>query len=372
MTGFSADGFVMSTPQGYSVGWICGITTDYVSAQTLLDEVHDRPEYIAPDDHNDYTLGKIGKHNVVLAVLPMGEYGASSAAKVAKYLMLSFPNIRVGLSVGIGGGAPSKRNDIRLGDVVVSIPYNGQGSVLQYDPCKPIESQSFPTILDRPPLILRTAVNGLQAEYETKGRQFEKTINKALEEEPRLRRRFKRPDPISDKLYCSDFTSPADMGSTCTLLSEDDSFRQVSRPVRSHQDSNNPVVHYGLILSGNHLMKDALLRNKLAAERGVLCFEMEAAGLIQNFPCLVIRGICNYADTHQSKEWQGYASMVAAAYAKDLLSRIAPQRMESETKAKDILIGSDHDTNATFGKKNSGLQIGVNYGPINGVNFGAQ
>jgi len=361
----------MSIPEDYIVGWICGITTDYVSAQALLDEKHGPPEYTTPGDHNDYTLGKIGKHNVVLAVLPMGEYGASSAAKVAGHLMRSFPNIRVGLSVGIGGSAPSKRNDIRLGDIVVSIPYNGQGSVLQYDPGKPIQSQSFSTILDRPPLILRTAVNGLQAEYETKGHQLEEAISKALEKEPRLRRRFKRPDPISDKLYRSDITHPADMGSTCTLLSQDNSSRLVLRGLRTHQD-DNPVVHYGLVLSSNQPMRDALLRDKLATERDVLCFEMEAVGLMQNFPCLVIRGICNYADAHQSNEWQGYASMVAAAYAKNLLSRITPQIIERETKAKDILMGSDYHTHAKFGKKNSGLQIGVHYGPINGVNFNTQ
>lgn len=357
----------MSRPEDYSVGWICGITTDYVAVQALLDDNHQPPEYLHPDDKNDYTLGKIGKHNVALAILPIGEHGASSAAEVAKYLMRSFPNIRIGLSVGVGGGAPSQNNDIRLGDVVVGIPYNGQGSVLQYDLCKTIQSQSYPTILDRPPLILRTAVNGPQAEYETKGHQLEEAVNKALEMKPRLWKKFKRPDPISDKLYRSDIY-PADIGPTCTLLSQDDSSELVLRDLRTYQD-DNPVVHYGLVLSSNHLMKDALLRDKLAAERGVLCFEMQAVGLMQNFPCLVIRGICNYADTHQNKEWQGYTSMVAAAYAKDLLSRITPQRMESETKAKDVLMGSDH--HATFGRKNYGLQIGVNYGPINGVTFGS-
>jgi nucleoside phosphorylase len=58
-----------------------------------------------------------------------------------------------------------------------------------------------------------------------------------------------------------------------------------------------------------------LIRDKLAAERDVLCFEMEAAGLVNHFPCLVIRGICDYADSHKNKEWQGYAAVVAAAYA---------------------------------------------------------
>ena len=57
---------------------------------------------------------------------------------------------------------------------------------------------------------------------------------------------------------------------------------------------------------------------------GVLCFEMEAAGLMNSFPCLVVRGICDYADSHKNKRWQGYAAGAAAAYAKEVLSVIPP------------------------------------------------
>jgi nucleoside phosphorylase len=63
---------------------------------------------------------------------------------------------------------------------------------------------------------------------------------------------------------------------------------------------------------------------------------MEAAGLMNNFPCLVIRGICDYSDSHKRKDWQGYAAMVAAAYAKDLLSRIVPSQVEAETKMSEL------------------------------------
>jgi nucleoside phosphorylase len=99
------------------------------------------------------------------------------------------------------------------------------------------------------------------------------------------------------------------------------------------------MIHYGLVASGNQLMKDALFRDKLAAEMGVLCFEMEAAGLMNNFPCLVIRGICDYSDSHKNKEWQGYAAMAAAAYTKDLLYQVAPQQVEAEKRIKDIILG---------------------------------
>ncbi|KAL6690215.1 hypothetical protein J3F84DRAFT_390043 [Trichoderma pleuroticola] len=67
----------MSNPHNYTVGWICAITTEYVAAQAFLDEKHEGPDYISPNNNNDYTLGKIGKHNVIIAVLPNGEYQAS-------------------------------------------------------------------------------------------------------------------------------------------------------------------------------------------------------------------------------------------------------------------------------------------------------
>lgn len=110
---------------------------------------------------------------------------------------------------------------------------------------------------------------------------------------------------------------------------------------RSPRDKyeNDPVIHYGLIASADQLMKNAMIRDKLAEERGVLCFEMEAAGLMNFFPCLVVRGICDYADTHKNKEWQGFAAMMAAAYARDLLRLVIPEQVQAREKADDVLLG---------------------------------
>lgn len=119
----------MSNPNDYTVGWICALSTECVAAQAFLDEQHEEPEYVSPNDNNAYTLGRMGKHNVVIAVLADGEYGISSAASVARDMLHSFPNVRIGLMVGIGGGAPSSKHDIRLGDVVVSAPRDGKGGV---------------------------------------------------------------------------------------------------------------------------------------------------------------------------------------------------------------------------------------------------
>jgi len=330
----------MSNPKDYTIGWICAITTEYVAAQVFLDEKHDGPEYVSPNDNNDYTLGKFGKHNVVIAVLPDGEYGISSAASVAKDMLHSFPNVRIGLMVGIGGGAPSPKHDIRLGDIVVSAPRDGKGGVFQYDFGKTIQDQSFqPTgFLNQPPTVVRTAVSGLKADYEIKGHQLEEAINSILEDNPRLRKKYQRPDLNSDRLYQTGVTHRTNDGANCAVVCSNDPSNLIPRHERA-KDEDNPVIHYGLIASANQLMKDAFIRDKFAKEMDILCFEMEAAGLMNQFPCLVIRGICDYSDTHKNKEWQGYAAMVAAAYAKDLLYRIPPNKVEAENRISDLLSG---------------------------------
>ncbi|KAH7113449.1 nucleoside phosphorylase domain-containing protein [Dactylonectria estremocensis] len=313
----------MSQPNDYTVGWICAVSTEYVAARAFLDEQHEGPEYVSPNDNNDYTLGKIGKHNVVIAVLPDGEYGTSRAASVASDMMHSFPN-----------------HDIRLGDIVVSAPRDGKSGVLQYDFGKTIQNRSFQRtgVLNQPPAVLRAAVNGLKAQYESKGHRHEEDINNILEKNPRLQKKYSRADPSSDRLYQSGFVHPVDADSSCAAACGTELSKLILRSERT-QDEDNPAIHYGVIASGNQLMKDASVRDKFAAEEDILCFEMEAAGLMNHFPCLVIRGICDYSDSHKSKEWQGYASMVAAAYAKDLLCRIAPNRVEAEKKFGDILYG---------------------------------
>jgi nucleoside phosphorylase len=331
----------MSNPIDYTVGWICAISTEYVAAQAFLDEKYKGPKHVSTNDNNDYTLGKVGEHNVVIAVLPDGEYGTASAAMVASNMLHSFPNIRIGLMVGIGGGAPSSKHDIRLGDIVVSAPRDGNGGVFQYDFGKTIQDQSFQTtgFLNQPPAILRTAMSGLKATYRIDGHQLEATIDNILKKKPRLREEYKRPDPGNDILCQPEIIHPANDATSCATVCGNDPSKLVLRAERN-EDEDNPKIYYGLIASANQLMKDATVRDRLAAEMDVLCFEMEAAGLINHFPCLVIRGICDYSDSHKNKEWQGYAAMTAAAYAKDLLYRIPPNKIEDEKRIEETLSNS--------------------------------
>ncbi|KAF2023522.1 purine and uridine phosphorylase [Setomelanomma holmii] len=321
----------MFDPNIYTIGWICAILPELVAAGAFLDEKHEAPDNLPVHDSNDYTLGKIGKHNVVIAGLPNGRYGTTSAANVAKDMLRSFPQVRLGLMVGIGGGAPSDKDDIRLGDVVVSSPGNGSGGVFQYDFGRTMQDRDFQTTgsLNQPPTVLLQAVGGLRAQYKTLGHEIDKAINDILKKNPRLQKEFARPDIGTDRLYQSTVVHPLNNDVGCATICSNNLSNMVQRSPREQWD-DDPAIHYGIIASGNQLMMDALVRDMIVKERGVVCFEMEAAGLMDNFPCLVIRGICDYSDSHKNKEWQGYAAMTAAAYAKDLLGRVLPNKVEAE------------------------------------------
>ncbi|RKK44347.1 hypothetical protein BFJ69_g18332, partial [Fusarium oxysporum] len=179
---------------------------------------------------------------------------------------------------------------------------------------------------------------GLEAEYELEGHQLNAHVDRALEQWPRLRQKYSRPPADSDRLYRSDIVHP-DSSDGCADVCSNDPACLVDRKERGEQE-DDPAIHYGLVASANQLMKDALARDKLAASMDVLCFEMEAAGLMNHFPCLVIRGICDYSDSHKNKEWQGFAAMMAAAYAKDLLRQIPPSKVEAEKPISEILSSS--------------------------------
>ncbi|ETS82683.1 hypothetical protein PFICI_04559 [Pestalotiopsis fici W106-1] len=328
----------MSDPKSYTVGWICALETELVAAASFLDEEHDDPDYLPVNDNNAYVLGRIDKHNVVMAALPNGQYGLVTAATVARDMVRSFPNVRIGLMVGIGGGGSCLKHDIRLGDIVVSCPSSGSssGGVFQYDYGRAIQDSRFIVTghLNQPPQFMLAALNTLKAQYRRRGNDIEKAIKDVLASNTRLQADFKKPDPSTDRLYNTGYKHAGVKEQECTTLCD---ASELARSPERSEDRDNPTVHYGIIASANQLMRDANLRDKLSAEHDILCFEMEAAGLMNQFPCVVIRGICDYSDTHKNKDWQGYAAMAAAAYAKDLLRKIAPNKVEAKRKLTDFL-----------------------------------
>lgn len=318
------------THEDYEVGWICALPEELAASRAMLDECH---QSLPPSlsDPNCYHLGRIGDHNVVIAGFPAGVVGLVPAANVAIRMLASFKSIRFGLMVGIGGGVPSDEQDIRLGDVVVSRPTLTSGGVVQYDHGKAMEEGVFLRTgsLNAPPEILLNAVGSLQSEHMLHDDKLQEYVEDMVQRYPRMND-FMHPGEEHDRLFEADYIHVSG-ARTCERCRNSN---VIERPQRS---STRPLIHYGIVASGSAVMKSAARRDQISRELKVSCFEMEAAGLMNNFPCLVIRGICDYADSHKNDRWQRYAAATAAAYAKELLGIIAASRLHSTPTALQAL-----------------------------------
>ncbi|KAH8423604.1 uncharacterized protein LDX57_001364 [Aspergillus melleus] len=324
------------TNDDYTVGWICALAIELAASQAMLDEIHpDLP--LEPGDSNIYTLGRMGQHNIAMVCLPEGTTGTNAAATAANDLLRSYRKVRFGLMVGVGGGAPSLPNDdpfkdVRLGDVVVSTPQGSHGGVIQYDFGKTVAQGNFIQTgsLNKPPSVLLAGVAKLKANYMRGSQKLGSYMTTMLEMYPSMETGFVYPGKDCDQLFEADY-SHVDMRSKCDKC---DQTRTLERESRM---TDGAAIHYGLIGSANQVMRHGSTREKLRRQHEVLCFEMEAAGLMENFPCIVIRGICDYSDSHKNKRWQGYAAVTAAGYAKELLSYIPSDTVKSTTDAAKIM-----------------------------------
>jgi hypothetical protein len=91
--------------QVFQIGWISALLIEAAAAAEMLDEEFGLLERQDAADSNTYTLGRIVKHYVVIACLPGGQYGTTSATTVANNTLHTFSkSLRIGLMVGIGGG----------------------------------------------------------------------------------------------------------------------------------------------------------------------------------------------------------------------------------------------------------------------------
>lgn len=299
----------------YRVGIICALPKELMAVRALFDDNHDTPRALT-SDINQYSLGVMEQHWIVAACLPNGEYGTNSAASVATNMLRSFTSIQFYLLVGIGGGVPSEKNDIRLGDVVVSRPTGNCPGVIQHDLGKGEEGRPFERTgsLRPPPRVLNTAVSSLCSDPDLPPNPLAHhlgTIAARLKGFPKYKRP-ERPDVLFQAACADCQARKVSQGECCHLR------QRVPRPTVA------PVIHYGLIASGNCVVKDAAIRDRLA-EEDVLCIEMEAAGVLNIADGLVIRGICDYCDAQKNDDWQEYAAASAAAYAKLLLRFVTRQ-----------------------------------------------
>ncbi|KAH2164907.1 hypothetical protein KXW37_007154 [Aspergillus fumigatus] len=276
------------TYNDYTVGVVCAMGFEMSAVRYMLDDEHPRLP-TKQGDSNLYILGELSGHNVVIAWLP-GTQGKGAAAIVANNMQRTFASIKWRLLVGIGGGVPSRTHDIRLGDIVVSMPEGPFGGVVQYDLGKDVEDGfTLKGFLLPPPPILRSAV--------------EKFCKNSL------------------ALQITNSHQQTRMFSSNQIT--------LMYLIRSHVGD----IHYGLIASGDRVMRSAMKRSKTGREIGdILCFEMEAAGIMTEFPCIAIHGISDYADSHKSDIWQNYAAAAAAGCAKELLSYLNPEDRQVQPK----------------------------------------
>ncbi|KAI0867515.1 ankyrin repeat-containing domain protein [Hypoxylon argillaceum] len=298
------------TDSDYTIGWIAAIDVERAAALAALDEEHESlPQQ--EGDSNSYSFGTIGRHNVVITSLPQGGYGTVNAATVASNMHRSFPSLKEYLMVGIAGGAGvTGTADVRLGDVVVG------SKVVQYDLGKDLSDGDFKTtsIPLKPSPRLLGAVQALAARHMLASSQIPAILRQMSERYLDMKGSTGR-ELLQDQLFDAAYHH-AGSNEDCSAC--DRSYLIDRKPRKS-----NPKIHTGVIASGNAVIKSPSTRDRLVREHNALCFEMEGAGIIENLRCLVIRSICDYADSHKNKRWQPYAAAVAAAYAKELLGEIA-------------------------------------------------
>lgn len=311
----------------YTVACICPMGVELAAVECMLDDSY--PHLPSSRDTMSYIPGRIGEHFIVIAVMP--ETGNNRAAAVATQLLNDFPSIRFGLLVGIGGGVPSEAHDIRLGDVIISKPTDTFGGVVQYDRGKQTAGPQFVRTgsLTKPPSLLLITMGHLESKHRKEGSKISVYLSDMLKKWPNMEEEeYTHQGVEKDDLYEASYNHNG--GATCKNCDKD---KLVDRG--GPRKNDKPKVFYGTIGSGNMVIRDGTTREQLQHDLGILCVEMEAAGLMDEFQCLVIRGICDYADSHKNKRWQPYAAATAAAYMKELLLMIPAAQVTEIERAAD-------------------------------------
>ncbi|KAL6821372.1 hypothetical protein V8C40DRAFT_250194 [Trichoderma camerunense] len=341
-----------SSRHEFKIAILCALPLEASALQGLFDAHWDAEKYGKEQvDTNAYSLGVLGSHNVVLVHMP--NMGKVAAAVAAANLRTSFRGIQLALVVGICGGAPfGPSGKLFLGDVVIS------EGLVQYDlgrrlPNTFVRKDTPGENLPRPRPEVRAILTKLQT---AQGRQ--QLQNEMLEHLGLLRQRpglrIPYPGSTNDRLYKSNYLHRHRLPSECAICFNDDGedlchlaieatceelgCRELDpRPryrIINTSNESHPSVHFGFVATGDTVMRSGKDRDSIAARDNVIAFEMEGAGVWETFPAtLVIKGVCDYADSHKNKTWQAYAAATAAATTKAFLEHWStttglPQNLE--------------------------------------------
>ncbi|KAI7909609.1 hypothetical protein M9X92_011536 [Pyricularia oryzae] len=311
--------------QDFEIAILCALTVEADAVLSLFDKCWDEnadghPYDKAIGDPNAYTTGLVGCHNVVLTHL--GGIGNVSAAGAAASVRMSFPNIKLGLVVGVLCVVPSgfTEDERVLGDVIIS------EAIVQYDFGRQYADRFVRknTLLDvqgRPNQEIRNLLQKLKGQFHRK--QLQEQMAKHLEslqngDSPKYKYSGKEDDLLFPPRY-----RHVNDDKVCKVCC--DTSKKVKR-TRLHPNVANPMpmVHFGIVGSGNSVIKSSEDRSVLATPDGLIGFEMEGSGVWDSLPCVIIKGACDYGDSHKTKVWQPYAAATAAACTKAFLEHWAP------------------------------------------------
>ncbi|KAI1354799.1 purine and uridine phosphorylase [Xylaria sp. FL0043] len=336
----------------FQIGLICALPLEYDAIALLFDEFWDDdgdPYGRAPGDTNTYTTGRIGNYNVVLALLP--NMGRAAAAGAAASFRSSYSRLKLAFLVGICGGVPGTgTGGPLLGDVIIS------KTVIQFDsgrqfPGKFVTKDTIEDNLGRP----NKDIRGLIASFEThlgrrrlkrKAGEYLKDLQCAAARE-QYQCTYQYLGVAEDKLFAATYQHKHRAPQSCAVCDGDgdnycqsaarascaelscDEGQLVPRQLLAIKGSLKPdemqcpEILIGRMASGDTVMKSGEHRDQVAEEHNVIAFEMEGAGAWDEVPCIIVKGICDYADSHKNKKWQSFAAGTAASVMKAVLGRYA-------------------------------------------------
>lgn len=281
-------------------------------------------------------------HSAVL--VHMAGMGKSAASQAASSLRSSYPEITLALVVGICGGVPSYsegENDIILGDVVIS------DGIVSYDFGKQFpDSFSGKVGLERPDSMIRGVLAKLKG---LRGRErIERKLSQHLKDlQDKLgSTRAGYPGRNKDELFQSTYRHKHRDPAACSFCTacegSTDQVCQKARqltcqqlgcqkeflvPRKRLQEASTTKglllppkhkVHFGLIGSGDTVMKSGEHRDEIATQHNLIAFEMEASGIWNQLSCFVVKGVCDYVDSHKNKYWQHYSSSLYESYIRGI------------------------------------------------------
>ncbi|KAJ5662707.1 hypothetical protein N7462_011633, partial [Penicillium macrosclerotiorum] len=302
-----------SSREDFKIAIICALTLEAKAVLPLLETTYDDSLHIeygkVPSDPNAYTLGSAEKYHVVIVHMP-GQ-GKGFASSVASNIKRSYPNIELALVVGVCGGVPNGVVQHDLGKRV---------------PGKFVRKNTVPANLGRRSPQILAFLNKLDVGYKRLTSRLASYLVKVQEDF-----QSEYPGVTKDKLFSPDYKHKSTNCRCDQAICHDDN--NIVR-LRAYDQSDPRIqVHFGLMASGDTLMTSAKDRDRIAKTENVIGFEMEGAGVWDNLPCIVIKGVSDYADSHKSKEWQHYATASAAACMRAILDEIPVSLSASATES---------------------------------------